>query len=376
MKLRNDGLLGLTLLPWLCASVSADLVTDPNDPRSWQGATVGTFALLFYGADTPANRQLVVDNQLLDDGLFDVTGSTPAALVTNAWSTAQGAGGCIGASTDLTGTGDLGYSCGATDLFTAANSIDNTWFQSSGTVGQTVFDLGLSAPKTAIFNTIDHGPLPQEAIESTAYLSNDMVTWTQAVVQRVWLEGFQSILGIHWDGFVFVVGTATGEEFRYVSVIHGGPGALIDDGDDEINGVLGVGIDFDDCSTTAAFANYGSGALGTLGVPGLSLNALPRLGTTFGLVMGNSAGRTTPACLLFGDAPTFDPTRLGFDLLVDHPLRMVPLMLGSGDTLLPMTLSNSITHCGRRYYLQLVQLDPGASRGVSASAGLEVVLGM
>src|SRR5262249_6296942 len=79
----------------------------------------------------------------------------------------------------------------------------------------------------------------QESIESTVYLSNDRVTWTQAVVQRVWLEGFQPNLGIKWDGFVFAVGTSTGQPFRYASVIHGGPGALQDDGDDEINGLLG-----------------------------------------------------------------------------------------------------------------------------------------
>jgi len=34
-------------------AVSPTLVTDPNDPRSWQGATVGTFAQLLLGANTP-----------------------------------------------------------------------------------------------------------------------------------------------------------------------------------------------------------------------------------------------------------------------------------------------------------------------------------
>ena len=97
---------------------------------------------------------------------------------------------------------------------------------------------------TAIFNTIDHGPLPQEAIESTVYLSNDLTTWTQAVVERVWMEGFQPLLGIEWDGFVYAVGTGTSDTFRYASIIHGGPGALINDGDDEINGVLALGDDF------------------------------------------------------------------------------------------------------------------------------------
>jgi hypothetical protein len=203
---------------------------------------VGTFAALYYGSDTLANRQLVIDNHLLDDGLFDFTGATAATLVANAWSLG---GVSTGTSTDTTGTGSYGYvQPSALGTFGAANSIDNHWIQTSGDVGQTVFDLGALAPKAVVFNTIDHGPLPQEAIESTVYLSSDLVTWTPAVVERVWLEGFESNLGILWDGFAYAVGTGTSDTFRYASVIHGGPGALLDDGDNEINGVLGVDVNY------------------------------------------------------------------------------------------------------------------------------------
>jgi len=221
--------------------VRAVLVTDPNDARSWQGATVGTFASLFYGADTLANRQLVVNNQLLDDGIFNAAGYTSATLMATPWTVGQAGG----TSHDLTGTGSYAYSHPTTNVFTAANSIDNLWFQSSGRIGDTVFDLGAPSSKAAVFNTIDHGPLPQEAIESTVYLSNDLVTWTQAVVDRVWLEGFQPNTGILWDGFAFAVKTPGGGNFRYASVIHGGPGALQHDGDDEINGIMGLNDNFD-----------------------------------------------------------------------------------------------------------------------------------
>lgn len=215
-------------------------VTDPNDSRSWQGATVATFATLLYGSSTAANRQKLIDNKVLDDGRFDVSHLTfPATLRPN-----SGDGGCIGRSTDSTGSGSFDYYCGATDLFTAANTIDDLWFQSSGTIGSTVFDLGAPATKAAVFNTIDHGPLPQEAIESTVYLSNDLSNWKQAVVERIWLEGWHSKLGVKWDGFAYAVGTGTNDTFRYASVIHGGPGALIDDGDNEINGILGLDNDF------------------------------------------------------------------------------------------------------------------------------------
>lgn len=239
MKRHVLGQLTVGLFALATFSAQAALITAPNDARSWQGANVGTFAQLYYGSNTAANRQLVVDNQLLDDGIFNPSGYSAASLMTPG-----GSGGCIGISDDLTGTGSYGYNCNAPDVYTAANSIDNMWFQTSGTVGQTVFDLGFAATKAAVFNTIDHGPMPQEAIESTVYLSNDLNTWTQAVVERVWLEGFMTNTNILWDGFTYAVGTGTNQTFRYASVIWGGPGALISDGDNEINGIMGLRSNF------------------------------------------------------------------------------------------------------------------------------------
>ncbi len=215
--------------------VQAALITNPDDPRNWQGASVGTFANFFYGSNTLANRQLVVDNKLLDDGIFDPTGYTPASLILG--------GANPGRSLDLTGTGNYDYVTPEGDVTTAAGAIDDKWFQTGSLPGETIFDLGFQATKAAIFNTIDHGPLPQEAIESTIYLSNDKLTWTQAVTERVWLEGFQPNLGILWDGFSYVVGTGTSDTFRYASVTWGGPGALQSDGDNEINGILGTKAD-------------------------------------------------------------------------------------------------------------------------------------
>ena len=227
----------------LAQAAQAALVTNPNDPRTWHGAGVGTFAALYYGSDTLANRQLVVNNQLLDDSIFSTAGYVASTLIT---SVGQYSGQGGGTSTDVTGTGGYAYTCcgPAASRFAAGNAIDNQWLQTSGVVGETVWDLGFQATKAAVFNSIDHSPLPQEAIESTVYLSNDLVNWTQGVVERVWLEGFEPILGIQWDGFTYVVGTGSSATFRYASVIHGGPGALISDGDNEINGILGTRADF------------------------------------------------------------------------------------------------------------------------------------
>jgi hypothetical protein len=213
-------------------------VTNPDDPRDWQGATVGTFAKLYFGSDTLANRQLVVDQKLLDDGLFDFTGSSAATMIANS-------GGASGISLDTLGTGTFGYNIlPGGQQATAGGSIDQMWVQTSGVIGADIWDFGALASKAAIFNTIDHVPLPLEAIESTVYLSNDKINWTQAVTERVWLEGFEANLGIKWDGFAYAVGTGTDAKFRYASIIWGGPGALQADGDNEINGVLGLNKDF------------------------------------------------------------------------------------------------------------------------------------
>ncbi len=253
------GALGLGLIH----SAGAGPITNADDPRSWQGATVGTFAQLYYGANTLANRQLVVSNNLLDDGIFNTTGYVGATMTQ-----AIGAQG-YGTSLDTTGTGSYAYTTpcsGCGGALGAGSAIDNHWVQTDNVIGHSVWDLGFQANKAAVFNSIDHGPLPLEAIESTVYLSNDKITWTQAVVQKVWLEGFMSNTGILWDGFVYAVGTGTADTFRYASVIWGGPGALQADGDNEINGIMGLQSDFTPTNPVPEPSTYALMALGLMGV--------------------------------------------------------------------------------------------------------------
>ena len=236
----------LAALAGILASATAQAIplTDPDDARTWQSASVGTFAQLYFGANTLANRQAVINNGLLDDGLFNSAGFITGTLITSVGQY-SGQGGGTSLDTGLVDAfGVFDYACCGGSRFTAANGIDNQWMQTSGVIGETVWDLGFQASKAAVFNTIDHGPIPQEAIESTVYLSNDQVTWIQAVTERVWLEGFVANTDVLWDGFTYAVGTGTGQTFRYASIIHGGPGALISDGDNEINGIMGLGDDF------------------------------------------------------------------------------------------------------------------------------------
>ncbi len=268
---------GATLLSsvFLTSLSQAALVTNPVDPRVWQGATVGTFTALYYGSDTPANRAQLIADQLLDDGVFGFAGATPATLVSNTWSNGPVS---TGYSTGV-GNGDYSYSSPGASSFVAANGVDEKWIQTSGIIGDTVFDLGALSFGAVVFNTIDHGPLPQEAIESSVYLSNTATgPWTLAQVKRVWLEGYTfnpvSSLNIQWDGFAYAVGTSTNTSFRYASVIHGGPGALISDGDDEINGIVGINSDF----TGSNVPDGGS----TLALLGLALGGVAAARRKFG----------------------------------------------------------------------------------------------
>jgi len=251
----------------------AALITNPNDVRSWQGANVGTFAGLFYGVDNLANRTLVVNSNLLDDANFNPTGYTQGSLVkyngTNVIATPGF--GSYGTSLDQPGIvnpgidGTYAYSYSGVGAKFGGDFVDQHWIQTNNTVGASIWDLGFQATKAAVFNTIDHGPMPGEAIESTVYLSNDMITWVQAVTERVWLEGIYSDTSVWWDGFAYAVGTGTSSTFRYASVIWGGPGALLSDGDNEINGIMGLKGDFTGGGTVPepiSLALFGAGLVG------------------------------------------------------------------------------------------------------------------
>ena len=253
-KVNNKGfvLKGVTLLAGLVLTQSAfaALVTDPDDVHTWQGATVGTFANLFYGTNTATTRGQVVTNQLLDDSNFNATGYAGASLIkyNGVDVVANPAYGTYGTSLDTPGVADFdgsyGYTYSGIGATFGGNSIDQHWIQTDNVIGNTIYDMGFGASKAAIFNTIDHGPLPQEAIESSVYLSNDKITWTPAVTERIWLEGIYSDTSVKWDGFAYAVGTGTSSTFQYASIIWGGPGALYADGDNEINGVLALKGDF------------------------------------------------------------------------------------------------------------------------------------
>ena len=106
-----------------------------------------------------------------------------------------------------------------------------------------VWDLGGNANQAVIFVQVDHGPLPQEVLENTAWLSNDPNggdgDWVQASLVHIYGAGWSPDPNIS-DGFVAVYQLPNNQTFRYVSVTWGGPGAIHRDGDNEIDAVGGL----------------------------------------------------------------------------------------------------------------------------------------
>ena len=258
MKLATKVLI-LPFCLLLAVPAMAAPITDPNDARSWQGATLETFrSLLGY-----ATRQDLVDANILDDGVFAYTagyastftlpsapcGSHPGNLGMSLY--IGGNQGCSGYSYN---PGNYDYTCGGATLADYADRgrcLDMWWIQDNGdgdiTSGN-IWDLGAASNQVAVFPIIDHGPLPEEAIEYTAYLSNNPgattigtdgnTEWVLATLDKVYLEGWIST----WiaDGFTTVWRLPGAQTFRYVNVISGGVGAIQHDGDDEIDTVIGL----------------------------------------------------------------------------------------------------------------------------------------
>ncbi len=138
----------------------------------------------------------------------------------------------------------------------SANALDFSWVQDVGNTidfgggvaggrpsAGIVWDLGGQANQLAVFVFVDHGPVPGEVLENTAWLSNDPNAadggWTQASLVHVYGAGWSPDPNIA-DGFVAVYQLAGGATFRYASVTHGGPGAVLRDGDNEIDAVGGL----------------------------------------------------------------------------------------------------------------------------------------
>jgi hypothetical protein len=100
----------------------------------------------------------------------------------------------------------------------------------------------------------------------------------------------------------------------------------------------------------------------------------PVLCTTITVDLGNSLGVNTLTALFIGLAPTDQSTNYGGHLLV-APTNILFFTLPGAGLALRGALPCDPAFCGLSMYLQALEVDAGASKGISFTAGLRLVLG-
>lgn len=215
---------------------------DPNYSTAYQGASAATFAGLGFTIGTGANDLKVSTGTYADpSGLIFGNMTTPNATA-------------YGTTYDKM---TYGYSIDAANT-AYGNNRDYQWVQNTGTntgtspasdqpwLG-TIWNLGGQANQAVVFPTVDHGPLPQEAAEYTVYLTNtpgstSLADWHLALLDQVYLQGWEPDSISLADGFTTVWKLAGGATFQYVSLQGVGSQALqpIYGNEDEIDAVAGL----------------------------------------------------------------------------------------------------------------------------------------
>jgi hypothetical protein len=129
-----------------------------------------------------------------------------------------------------------------------------------------------------------------------------------------------------------------------------------------------------DLGCPASWQNYGAGWPGTLGVPTLTSQSDPGIGTTCALDFGNSRGVSTPGLLIVGFAAAAIALPSGATLLVD-PALIVPVTVPAGGLVFAGSIPDDPTLGFTVLFLQGVEFDPGAVGKLALTAGLELRIG-
>jgi hypothetical protein len=124
----------------------------------------------------------------------------------------------------------------------------------------------------------------------------------------------------------------------------------------------------------ATWTNYGAGFPGTNGVPSLTSQVDPVLGTTVTLDLANSLGSSTVGALFLGFQRSQIHTSKGGDLLV-VPFLTIFLNIPANGISIAGDLPDDDTLCGFAVDLQAIEIDSGAAKRLSFTPGLELVLG-
>jgi len=136
-----------------------------------------------------------------------------------------GGNGTTGIAPDPIGACGLNYALTAETPAAALNTLNHHWLQSA--VAPKVVDFGSPVNTAIVFVAVDHGPFPEEGIESTVWGSNacDISSfptgWTLGTLTTIYGKGWEDIgcggAGTEADDFVGQYSFA-GAGFRYVAV--------------------------------------------------------------------------------------------------------------------------------------------------------------
>jgi hypothetical protein len=125
---------------------------------------------------------------------------------------------------------------------------------------------------------------------------------------------------------------------------------------------------------TASRSSYGQGWPGTLGIPAIDTSDDPVLGSTVVLQIDNSLGSFSAGFLLVGFTEASISSGLGGKILVDPSFAYLITLQPNG-LLRAVDIPANPTFLGIEIFLQAIELDAGASQGVSFTPGLKLVLG-
>jgi hypothetical protein len=124
----------------------------------------------------------------------------------------------------------------------------------------------------------------------------------------------------------------------------------------------------------ASWSSYGTGWAGTYGIPTIAPSADPEFSATLSLDITNSLQFWTVGFVLVGMDRASILTRAGGTILVDWAL-IVTVPLAPIGYSLGVTIPADRDLCGASADLQVIELDAGASAGLSFTAGLELAFG-
>jgi FG-GAP repeat protein/VCBS repeat protein len=140
------------------------------------------------------------------------------------------------------------------------------------------------------------------------------------------------------------------------------------------NFVAGDGIAETWITAVARWNNYGKGWAGSNGVPALIPLSDPVVGQLLNLGLDNSLGASTAGLLVLGLSKDSIPTGKGGTLLVD-PFLFEALSIPAGGLTLSGKVPDDPSLYGFDLYLQAIEADSGASKGLSFTRGLDLIFG-